>query len=479
MRRLSTRARWAVPAGIVAAAGLVAAASAVASADLAPALPARSVAQLLAKVALAAAKPIGPVTATVQESSSLGLPALPSANPSQGTGPLGLAQNNETVNVWYLGQTHIRIAEQTQMGESDLRLDGRALWLWNSKTQTATRVILPSHFDRNGLGPDYLSPGHSVSSGAAAIDPLALAAQLLAALGPSTRVSLERNVTVAGRPAYQLSLVPKTSRSLIGQVLIAIDARRFIPLRVEIFARGSSSPAYEAGFTALTFGRPSASNFSFTPPPGARVKTVTVPTKPPSGLGLGSLGLGSLGVGGNGLGGLVPGGFLNSGGFGSPNPDSAAPGLRAPSISTNKPRASASTPGNGGQTVVVVATTGQVVAIGKDQPTVIGKSWLSVIATPPNPSVAAAVQQLLTRTTGSVTPGSAGSAAPGTSNPVGPDLAVLRELLKATTSVHGAWGSGRLLRTTLVSVLITSNGAILAGAVTPAVLYADAVGPAK
>ncbi len=39
--------------------------------------------------------------------------------------------------------------------------------------------------------------------------------------------------------------------------------------------------------------------------------------------------------------------------------------------------------------------------------------------------------------------------------------------------MHGSWGSGRLLRTSLVSVLMT-NGHILIGAVQPAVLYADA-----
>jgi hypothetical protein len=50
----------------------------------------------------------------------------------------------------------------------------------------------------------------------------------------------------------------------------------------------------------------------------------------------------------------------------------------------------------------------------------------------------------------------------------------LGPLMRATTPVHGAWGSGRLLRTSLLDVLITSKGAVLAGAVQPSVLYADA-----
>ena len=58
--------------------------------------------------------------------------------------------------------------------------------------------------------------------------------------------------------------------------------------------------------------------------------------------------------------------------------------------------------------------------------------------------------------------------------PDGPNLAILGPLLRSAKPVHGTWGSGRLLTTSLVSVLVTSNGKILVGAVTPAVLYADA-----
>jgi hypothetical protein len=47
-------------------------------------------------------------------------------------------------------------------------------------------------------------------------------------------------------------------------------------------------------------------------------------------------------------------------------------------------------------------------------------------------------------------------------------------MMKSATPVHGAWGSGRLLHTSLVSVLMTNSGHVLVGAVTPAVLYAAA-----
>jgi hypothetical protein len=50
---------------------------------------------------------------------------------------------------------------------------------------------------------------------------------------------------------------------------------------------------------------------------------------------------------------------------------------------------------------------------------------------------------------------------------------MLGALLLAAHPVHGAWGSGKLLHTSLVSMLIT-NGHVLIGAVTPQVLYAAA-----
>ena len=54
------------------------------------------------------------------------------------------------------------------------------------------------------------------------------------------------------------------------------------------------------------------------------------------------------------------------------------------------------------------------------------------------------------------------------------DARVLRALLGSATPVRGAWGSGRLLRTSLVSVLLTDQGSAYVGAVQPSVLYAAA-----
>jgi outer membrane lipoprotein-sorting protein len=526
MRRLGTRTRWAVPAGAVAVAGVVIAATTVASASE-PSLPARSAAQLLADVQQAAARSAGPMTATVQETTNLGIPALSQIGALTGqSGQLSALAGTASLSIWYLNPQHIRLAEPVQSGESDVRVDGTKIWLWDSKTQTATRILIPARL-KSALNKQGKAAASSESASASigVPTPLAAAREVLAAVGPSTTVRVGQNVQVAGRAAYQLEISPKGDGSLISRVLIAIDASRYLPLQVQVFARGSSGPALQVGFTALSFGRPAASNFSFTPPPGAKVKNVTVPDKAPKGA-LSSLG----GLSGLGLTGLGQAGSVGSGGASpeitlTPNGQVANPHGRAglpkamlkrlrvhilaqlPKNLTKAQRAKAiksfnaavagAGPGKVGSFGFASKASAQQAARAAKAaaPQVLGKDWTQVVATPPSPQVAALVQQLLAARmqagpikTGAVAFGGTSAASSSVSASqaysskqqvagpaaAGPDLAILQALLKASTPVKGSWGSGRLLRSSLLTILITSNGRVLAGVVTPSVLYADA-----
>jgi hypothetical protein len=512
MRKRGIRARWAVPAGIVAAVGVVIAASAVASAAATPSLPARTAAQLLAAVAADSSKPLGPLTATVQVTSSLGLPQLPSALQQEGSGT-GLLGGTQSARIWYRDPQHVRVALPAQAGETDYRLDGRTLWAWSSKTQMATRLALPAHFTGlNGNVADLpggllTGPAGQQTGPAATLpdSPLAAANQVLKAVGPTTVVSVQRNLYVAGRAAYQLALVPKSGQSLVGKVLIAIDASRHIPLRVQVFGRGSSSLAYGIGFTSLSFGTPAASNFSFTPPRGATVKRETVPGNP--GALLPKSALGAVLPGASAVpAGVVkpPPGIALSGGT-TKLPKAALARLKArfakslPATMSKAERAAAIKSFDAAiQSKASQSNASRLLHLPKPAaarpqagaPRVIGTSWLSVVATPASPQVAAVVRELLsTHSPASASPdgssavqyssGSGGAYSStmtmtsGNPVPAGQGAAILRDLLTATRAVHGSWGSGRLLQTKLLTVLITSNGRILAGAVTPAVLYRD------
>jgi hypothetical protein len=295
---------------------------------------------------------------------------------------------------------------------------------------------------------------------------------------------------VAGQPAYQLSLAPKTTKSLVGQIRIAIAAHGSYALRLQVFARGATSPAFSLGYTSLTLGRPAASNFSFTPPAGAKVKTVHVPTAawaPPSGHWSGR----SMPMKGRSSG----SGHVNAGGVNAGGGNLGAPGGGNPGVSgkqagrSSAPHGSLYANQNDGPSYSTWAATGTAGFTPLPGATVEGQGWLSVLVVPaftdagdPNSTWGSASTSLAYTSNLSITvvPSSSSQSSSSTqttstvSAPDGPSSPDLRALLRAATPVHGSWGSGHLLRTSLFSVLITSKGTTLIGAVAPSVLYADA-----
>src|SRR5580658_1021242 len=367
--KLSRRARWAVPAGALVVTGAVLAGSLISVAPASPGLPSRTPAQLLAQVGSSVTPPL---TGTVVETTSLGLPSLPGN--SDPTSIASLLTGSHTLRVWYSGPRHFRLAVPEPLSETDLIADGNTVWQWDSTANAVTEYSLPAQ-----------APVTAPTT--APLTPQQAAQQVLAAVGKTTTVSVDSNVTVAGQPAYQLVLAPKDSRSLVGQVQIAIDGHNGVPLRVQVYARDASSPAFQVGYTAIQFVTPAPADLSFTPPAGATVTRVNLSDESGS---------------------------------------NHAPG----------------------------------------DVTTIGSGWLTVLDLP---------SASLTAPSGSAPSGGApnGSAAPGYGGS-GDSTAVLNALLRSATPVSGAWGSGRLLQTSLVSVLITSNGQTFAGAVQPSVLYAAA-----
>jgi len=372
----SRRARWAVPAGAVAVVAAVTAASMATAAAASPTLPARSPAQLLSALASHAATP-PQMSGTVVESAALGIPQLPGQqDPSS---PMSMLSGSHTVRLWYSDPAHFRLALPVPLGETDVIRNGSTGWVWQSSSNSVQRIMLPAR-----TGGVHASPATGAGSMSAPLTPQQAAQRLLTAVGPTTSVTSGPTTTVAGQDAYQLVVAPKDSRSLVGRVVVEIDAQH----------PGVVLPVFQTGFTSITFAAPPASTFAFTPPNGASVHTVT------------------------------------------PHRQAVRTGT-PPAVSGAK---------------------------------VVGKGWLAVAVLPSfvlsavqHGNAAGALGQAAQSAAGG--PGSGGSVDPA---------GVLAALLKSATPVSGAWGSGKLVTTSLVSILITSNGHVLIGAVAPSVLYSAA-----
>lgn len=257
--------RWlpAVVVPVAIAAGAIAIPLAAGAADL----PVKSPADVLRLVASSDTKAF---SGTVQQSSDLGLPSLPktgggSSADSSVASTLELLMGDHTAKVYVDGPTKVRVQVLDQLAERDAIRNGSDVWLYQSSDESVTHLTLPEHAaDAKGTTP-------TPTPDATATTPQALAERFLAAVDPTTKVSLGANTKVAGRDAYDLVLTPRTDATLVGSVAIAVDGQTGLPLRVQVMARGQSSPAFEAGFTSFTPGAPDAGVFAFTPPKGATV----------------------------------------------------------------------------------------------------------------------------------------------------------------------------------------------------------------
>src|SRR5690349_9376669 len=119
MRR-GTFVRWGVPIAAAAViAGAMGAGPVIAAVSGDPVLPERTAQQLLADAAAATKDKAGPppMSGTVQQTASLGLPALPDMG---GTSPLSLLSGSHEVKVWYGAGDKLRVAMPTQFDESNL-----------------------------------------------------------------------------------------------------------------------------------------------------------------------------------------------------------------------------------------------------------------------------------------------------------------------------------------------------------------------
>ncbi|MEU8248361.1 DUF2092 domain-containing protein [Nonomuraea sp. NPDC048916] len=369
MRR-GTFVRWGIPIAAAAVIGAaIGAGPVIAAVSGDPVLPERSAQQLLADAVAAVERTGGPLpmSGTVRQTASLGLPALPQMG---GESPLALLSGSHEVKVWYGAHDRLRVAMPTQMNETNLIVNGGEAWYWDSDSNTATKIKVKAGA---GLAHEPATPAPSD------LTPQAAAAQLLAKADEHTAIGVANTAEVAGRPAYQLVLRPKAEASLVQEVRLALDGETYVPLQVQVFAKGSAEPAFQVGFTQVTFTPPAEENFTFTPPAGAKVEERT--------------------LGGEEISGKAE--------KHAEEARAAAEGLK-----------------------------------------VVGEGWSSV----------AVVEVPDGALTGRPSGGESADAE---------GRAVLDNVLKSATPVSGAWGSGKLIKTKLVTVLLTDDGRLLAGAVTP------------
>ncbi|MGN8245917.1 LolA family protein [Cellulomonas soli] len=274
-RTLSTRARWAVPA--VVAVGVAAAFAApplLATADddlQPPADPAELIATVLA------AEPT-PLSGTVVYTARLGLPELPISEMT-GADPINLLSGSSTLRLWTDGADRSRVSLLGTASEYSVVRDGPEAWTYSSADDESVHYSL----DAAGLAA-YQAAEQQMTD---ALDPTVTgdlptpqeaATQILERASEHSTVTLGESVRIAGQAAHQLVITPDDAGTLVAKVVVAVDARTSVPLRVQAWGvSDGSAPSLELGFTDVSYAAPADAVLTYSAPAGATTREVVVP----------------------------------------------------------------------------------------------------------------------------------------------------------------------------------------------------------
>ena len=239
---------------------------AVAGAGQSDPLPGVSAPDLLAK--MAQAKDVTAVSGDVAWHNGLfgdlgsvagsGMAQLPAQSPltSDGSG-----------RIW-VSDAGVRVESQGSGGDQVVVLNKaqRTAWVYDYANNTVKKLVV------TGTAPaETPSPAPSATF----MTPAAITLYLQQVARFAT-VEVAGQTKVAGRDAYQLRMTPVATDTALGYVQAAIDGETMLPLQVEVYAKGATTPVIKFGFTSVSYDTIDPATFAFTPPAGAKVTTKTV-----------------------------------------------------------------------------------------------------------------------------------------------------------------------------------------------------------
>jgi outer membrane lipoprotein-sorting protein len=245
-----------------------------------PDLPKISAQQLLEKMAQS---DVQQLSGTVRISTDLGLPDLGGLENSLASGALAsgapdghgssadpsaklteLATGTHTLRVAADGPDRQKLSLLENAAEYSLIHNGTDVWGYDSKANEVYHATAPADARQKGRKDrgDDEPP----------VTPRQLTDQALKSVDDTTSVTVDGTAQVAGRDAYKLLIKPRQSgTTTVGSISVDVDARTWLPLKFTLTPASGGAAVVDVGFTRISYAKPAASTFDFTPPKGAKV----------------------------------------------------------------------------------------------------------------------------------------------------------------------------------------------------------------
>ncbi|MFE0413077.1 LolA family protein [Streptomyces tendae] len=245
-----------------------------------PDLPKVTAEQLIEKIAKS---DVEQLSGTVRINTDLGLPDLGglesglmsgmSGGPGSGGDGEGsaadpsaklteLVSGSHTLRVAADGPDRQKLSLMEDAAEYSLIHNGKDVWGYDSRSNEVYHSTAPDGAER----PEKDVPGKDVPA-----TPKDFADQALKSVDDTTSVTVGGTAQVAGRDAYRLVVEPKQKGSTVGAITVAVDAETGTPLKFTLTPASGGAAVVDVGFTKVSFAKPDASTFDFTPPEGAKV----------------------------------------------------------------------------------------------------------------------------------------------------------------------------------------------------------------
>ncbi|MBU6536137.1 LolA family protein [Streptomyces mayonensis] len=168
-----------------------------------------------------------------------------------------LASGSHTLRVAADGPDKQKVSLLEDAAEYSLIHNGKDVWGYDSESDEVYHSAAPE--------------GTEQSRKDVPATPKDFAEEALKSVDDTTSVTVGGTAQVAGRDAYRLVVEPKQEGSTVGAITVAVDAETGTPLKFTLTPASGGAAVVDAGFTKVSFDKPDASTFDFTPPEGAKV----------------------------------------------------------------------------------------------------------------------------------------------------------------------------------------------------------------
>jgi len=202
--------------------------------------------------ALAGAKPDG-ITADITFTNKL----FPSGALTGAAGSSLLS--GATGRLWVTNDGRGRLELQSDAGDVQIVWNDQQVTVYDASSNTVYKLTLPAQSTTSPDTGSYTPPALSEIT------------TFLTQLSQQATVSDAQPDNVGTQPAYTVTVSPKHDGGLLGEAQLAFDAANGVPLRIAIYAQGSSSPALALTATKISFGAVASADVDISPPAGAKV----------------------------------------------------------------------------------------------------------------------------------------------------------------------------------------------------------------